>query len=378
MKTGPNSARYSISGVFFVFGALIGGWIPHIPDVKRALDIPNTVLGFALLASGFGAICVMPLTGGLVHRFGSKHVAIVGGFLACLMVPGLALEHSTARLAINLFVVGLCYGCLDVAMNAHAVAVQARHERPILSAVHGFFSIGGFAGSGGAALAAKLSASPFVHLCANSLVLLLLLFAASGSLLPAEVDRDSEGPKFVVPHGPLLLLGILCMFAFVCEGGLLDWTALYLRSSLRATAELGAIGIAVVNLALSASRFGGDGVVARFGYRKVLMGSGLVTALGILAGVTLPVPVAAIAGFGFAGLGVANIVPILFAKGGTVKGFSAGTGLAAITTCGYAGFLLGPPAVGYVADLRSLGFSIGLLSVLGLMVSLFAGRAVRE
>jgi predicted MFS family arabinose efflux permease len=372
----PTAARYSISAVFFVFGALVGAWIPHIPDVKHALNIPNTILGFALLASGCGALCVMPVTGAIVHRFGSKHVSIASGFAAALLVPWLALEKSTAGLAVNLFAVGLCYGCLDVSMNAHSVAVQARHDRPILSAVHGCFSIGGFAGSAGAALAAKLSLGTFPHLCVNSAVLMALLAVSARFLLPAEVDKDTEGPKFVIPHGVLLLLGALCMFAYVVEGGLLDWTALYLRSTLRSTAELGAIGTAAINFAMAISRFGGDRVVAAAGYRYVLIGSGVMAAAGIFVGVVVTDPLVAIACFSVSALGTANMVPILFAEGGTVEGYSAGTGLAAIATFGYAGFLLGPPALGYVADLRSLGFAIGLLGILGLLVSLLAKRAV--
>ncbi len=370
------AARYAISAVFFVFGADVGAWFPHIPDVKIALGLSQTRLGEALLFSGFGAIVAMPFTGILIHRFGSRHVSIAAGALSCFLIPWLVREQSFIGLAVNLFILGTCYSCLDVAMNAHSVAVQARHGRPILSSVHGFFSIGGFAGSAGAALAAKAGLSVFTHLCLNSASMLLLIGASAPFLLPTDVDKDAEGPKFVIPRGVLLIQGLLCLCAFVGEGGLLEWVALYLRSSLRATAAIGAIGAGLISFAMAAARFGGDPVVARFGYRRVLVASGLIAAAGVLLAVSVPDPVISILAFSISALGVSNMVPILFAAAGTVPGVPAGTGLAAVSTCGYAGFLLGPPAIGAIADRASLGVSLGLLSLLGLTVTVLARSAV--
>lgn len=374
----PAAARYAISAVFFVFGALVGAWLPHIPDVKIALGIPNAKLGLALLASGFGAISVMPFTGGLIHRFGSRHVSLVAGALACLCVPPLVSERSLPALVGNLYCLGICYGCLDVGMNAHSVEVQTRHDRPILSSVHGFFSIGGFAGSAGAALADKLGLSNSVHLWLNSFVMLVLVGASARYLLPADVDRRAEGPKFVLPRGVLLLLGIMCVCAFVCEGGLLDWTALYVRSSLAGSTELGAIGAGMVSFGMASGRFGGDVTIRRFGSLRVLVLSGLIAAGGILLGTNVHTPVACIVCFTVAMLGVANMVPILFMVAGTVPGVPTGAGLAAVTICGYAGFLMGPPVIGYVADLRTLAFSLGTLSALGLLVSALSPLAFRD
>jgi fucose permease len=378
MTDSLKSARWAISAIFFVFGALIGGWLPHIPDVKQLLGIPNATLGFALLSSGIGATLVLPGTGFLVHRYGSRNVALVAGLVAAALVPGLALERSVTGLCLNLFLIGLGYGCMDVSMNAHAVEIQARHDRPMLSAVHGFFSIGGFAGSAGAALAAKMQISPVVHMGLNSLLLACLLVVAGRFLLPAEVDKEGSGPRFVFPTGILLLIGGLCMCATVLEGAVLDWTALLLRSGLGASAELGAIGTATVNFAMAAGRFGGDRAIHAAGYRTVLVVSGIVSAIGVLAGVAVHSPYMAILGLSLSGLGTANMIPILFAKGGTVKGFSAGTGLAAVTTCAYAGFLIGPPALGYVADARSLAFAMGLLSGPAILIAGLARFVVRK
>jgi hypothetical protein len=364
--------------VFFVFGADVGAWLPHLPDIKIALGLNQAQLGTAMLASGVGAIVTMPFTGSLIHRFGSRYVALAGGLLASLLIPWLVRERSFAALVLNIFALGLCYGCLDVGMNAHSVAVQVRHRRPVLSAIHGWFSIGGFAGSAGAAIAAKAGLDIFTHLCLNTLAMVVLLAVSVPFLLPADVDKDAEGPKFLVPRGVLLLLGVLCLCCFVGEGGLLDWIALYLRSSLGTNAAVGAMGASLISFAMAAGRFCGDPIIARFGHGRVLGASGWIAAVGVMLGVSVHQPALCMASLAFAALGVANTVPILFAAAGTVPGVPAGTGLAAVTTCGYAGFLLGPPCIGAVADRTGLGFAMGLMTILGLTVAVLGPRAVKR
>ena len=365
-----------MSAIFFVFGALVGAWIPHIPDVKNALQLSNGALGNALLASGLGATAIMPITGTIIHRFGSRRVSLGGAWIACALVPFLIYEPGVVGLALNLFAAGLAYGCLDVAMNAHSVAVQRLYPKPILSAIHGWFSIGGFVGGGGAALAAKYGVSPSVHLVCNSVLLAVVVWVAGFYMLPNDVDKDAEGPKFVLPHGILLVIGVMCLFAFVAEGGSLDWAAVYLRNARHATAELGALATSYTSFAMAGGRLFGDGIVHRFGEKPVLLVSGAATSLGFLIAACTTSPVVAIAGFVLVGFGAANVVPILFNVAGRRPGISPGAGLAAVTTCGYAGFLLGPPVIGYVADWQSLPFAVGSLALLGLGVVALTSRAL--
>lgn len=355
----------------------MGAWIPHIPDVKNALHLSNGSLGSALLASGFGATAVMPVTGAIIHRFGSRRVSLWGAGIACLLAPLLVCERSVVGLVLNLAAIGLAYGCLDVAMNAHSVAVQRLHPRPILSAIHGWFSVGGFVGGGGTALAAKLGLSPPMHMVLNSAVLGGCVWAAGLYLLPNDVDRDTEGPRFVVPQGILLVIGVMCLFAFVAEGGTLDWAAVYLRNARHATIAVGAVATSLTSFAMAGGRFLGDSIVHRYGERLVLVWSGLATGLGFVIAANLSDPPAAIAGFLLAGFGAANVIPILFNVAGRRTGVSPGTGLAAVTTCGYGGFLLGPPAIGYLADWKSLPFAVGALGLLGAGIVLLTPLALR-
>ncbi|HWD41845.1 MAG TPA: MFS transporter [Fimbriimonas sp.] len=372
-----HAARRGISAIFFVFGALVGGWLPHIPDIQHALGLSNRVTGLALLGSAIGAVVSMPFVGHLIHRFGSRHVSVAGALGACLAMPWVVWQPSLAGLILNLFILGLCYGVLDVGMNAHSVAVQEGHDRPILSAIHGWFSLGGFAGSGGAALAELLKVAPKPHMLIASAVLIAVTFGAMPALLPADTDKGgAEGPKIVVPRGMLLLLGVMSLCGFVSEGGILDWCAVYLRNGLGATPEVGSIGVGVSSFGMAVGRFVGDSAVHRFGHVKILAWSGLMLAGGIWLGVNVPYPSMAIAGFAIATFGIANVVPILFYAAGTLPDVNPGAGLAAVMTCAYCGFLGGPPIIGFIADKRSLGFAIGLLGLMGLFVTANSKRAI--
>jgi fucose permease len=185
---------------------------------------------------------------------------------------------------VNLFILGLGYGVLDVGMNAHAMEVQRRFPRPIIASVHGWFSFGGIIGGLGAALAAKLHTGAVPHLAVTSAILLVVLAVSRKHMLPSGADQDTEGPKFMIPRGFLLVLGIMCAAAFVVEGGLLDWSAIYVREHLRADAVYGGIITGVCSGAMALGRFLGDPILRRYGNRVVAMGGGALCTGGILAG----------------------------------------------------------------------------------------------
>ena len=375
----PHAARRAVSAVFFVNGSALGGWAAHIADAKAMLGLTDRGLGLALLASAVGAITTMPAAGPMVHRFGSRQLSIYGGFLLCAIIPFLFQAHSLAAFVAILYCVGVVNGQMDVGMNAHSMAVQDRFDRPMISAVHGWWSVGGFVGGGGAALAARSGVSPFWHLATASLVLAIVLAVSGRHLLAAHVDKaDEEGAKLALPRGPLWLIGILTMLSLISEGALWDWCGVYLRDALKAEPWLGALGFGLASLAMATARFLGDGWNHRLGPRRLLVLSTFATTGGLLVAVNLPTAPLAIAGFVFAGLGLANLVPLLFRAASQVSGISASFGLAAVTTCGYTGFLAGPPIVGLIAQERSLSFALGCAACACLAVAVSVKKVIRD
>jgi len=370
-------ARWAISAVFAVFGILVGSWLPHIPDIKAAIGATDASIGGALVCSGLGAVISMQFVGSLIHRFGTRNVAVAGGVGACLGVPFLVTQTSLLGLAINLLLLGLFYGALDVGMNSHAVEVQDRLGKPIMSSTHGFFSLGGIIGGIFASIAAHFKVGGLVHLAVTSGTLLLVLaigfpFLLRKQTIASDSAAEPTGPKFVIPRGILLLLGLLCASAFVVEGGILDWAALYIRETLKGDAAYGGIAVGSASAAMAAGRFLGDPVVRRLGNRNTVLVGGIACVIGIILAVTTPSVAVCIAGFSVTCFGLANVVPTLITAAGRVEGIQVSSGVAAVTTLGYAGFLLGPPIIGVIAHRITLGIGIGALAVLGAFIAIGA------
>jgi len=373
----PVLARWVISAVFAVFGILVGSWLPHIPDIKASIGATDASIGGALVCSGLGAVVSMQFVGALIHRFGTRNVAITGGIGACLGVPFLVTQTSILGFAINLLLLGLFYGALDVGMNSHAVEVQDRLGKPIMSSTHGFFSLGGIIGGIVASIPAHFRINGLVHLSGTSAALLVVLAISFPFLLLKPVGQtdsaaESSGPKFVIPRGILLLLGLLCASAFVVEGGILDWAALYIRETLKGNAAYGGIAVGSASGAMAAGRFLGDPLVRKLGNRSTVLVGGVSCVVGILLAVTTSSVAICIAGFSVTCFGLANVVPTLITAAGRVEGIPVSTGVAAVTTLGYAGFLLGPPIIGVIAHRATLGIGIAALAVLGAFIAIGA------
>ena len=136
-------ARWAVAFIFLANGTIIGTWAAHIPLVEARLGISHTALGFALLAMALGALIAMPLGGAAIGRFGSAAVTRVVTIVWLCAFPLPILAPNFALLICGLLFFGATNGVLDVAMNAHGVAVEHRYGRPVMSSFHGMWSLGG-------------------------------------------------------------------------------------------------------------------------------------------------------------------------------------------------------------------------------------------
>lgn len=364
-------ARVAVAAFFFVNGALLASWVPHIPAVKASHRLSDGQLGLVLLAMAAGAVLALPLAGGLVARFGSRRVTAAAAIGFCLALPLPLASPAVVWLCLALLGLGAANATLDVAMNAQAILVERRYGRAIMASFHGLFSLGGVAGAAFAGLTMGLGVADRLHLPAVAAGGLVAVVAALPALLPSE-RGTAGGPAFARPSRALAGLGTLAFLGLLAEGAMADWSAVYLRDALATTPAVAAQGFAAFSLTMAAGRFVGDRVVARFGPARVLRASGAVAALGLALGLALGEPRAAILGFGLVGLGIANVVPILFSAAGRVRGGEAGMVLAAVATTGYLGLLAGPPLIGFAADLAGLPAALGLVSAAGAAIALGA------
>jgi fucose permease len=362
--------------LFLVHGFVIATWISRIPAVQSSLRLTNFELGLTLLASALGALCSIPVAGFLVGRFGSKRVSVVTSALFCLSLVLPALAWNAIPLAAALYIFGALAAAMDVAMNSQAVEVEKMMERPTMSRFHGMFSLGAMVGAAAGGAVAARGVETLPHFAVSGVLNVAAVMVVGGWLLEshdAHKNADHRLPFRSMPR-VLLALSAIGFCILLAEGAMADWTALYLRQVLKAGAGAAAAGYSVFSAAMATMRFLGDMVTTRLGpQRAVRMGS-LVAAVGLGWALCVRDGAWAMPGFGVAGCGFSIIIPLVFGSAGRVKGVAPGAGIASVTGIGYAGFIVGPPAIGFLSQLLTLRGALVAVVLCCLLSALLAGE----
>ncbi|MGI9416755.1 MAG: MFS transporter, partial [Geminicoccaceae bacterium] len=343
-------ARLGTAAVFFICGIGHGTWAPRLAEIKQKIGASDGELGLSLLMLGIGALIAMPVTGALVGRFGSRSVSLVMALAHGLVFPLIVLAWSWITLGMAMLVYGIAVGSLDVAMNVQATEIERRKGKPIMSSFHGVYSVGDMAGALATGLAASILLGLGAHFMLSASVLLVLGVGGCWIMIADEKAEPASGPAFVWPSGVLILIGVIAFAALLAEGSVGDWSAIYLQEYQGADTRTAAIALTVFALAMAIMRFAGDRLVRRFGPFAILQASGLLAAAGLTIALLAASPAIAILGYGIAGLGIAVLFPITLSIAPRFSGLSPGASVAAVATLGYAGFLIGPPLIGLLAD----------------------------
>lgn len=409
-RNGTSGARAALTAFFAMDGFVFASWAVRIPAVKAAVGASPETLGVALLGVSAGAIATMVLTGALCRRLGSARVSVVAGAWLSLALLLPAVARSAPALGLGLAVFGIGYGGLNVAMNSLAVDLVAALRRPVMPSFHAAWSLGGLAGAALGGLAAP-ALTPLAHFSLVGAGGLVVTVAAGRVILAAPLPAGpAAGPAAAVPNGrvlpsrptparrrpgivrlkgfavsrpqprarragawrAVLLLGVIALCSTYGEGAVSDWGALHLRDDLGAAPGLAAAGYAAFALAEACGRLAGTTLLARLGQTRVLVLGGLLTCAGMIAAALAPVLPLVLAGFALAGLGVANAFPTAMARVGLLAGPN---GVAAASTLGYAGFLLGPPSIGFLATALSLRAALTTVSLLAVVAVALARAA---
>jgi predicted MFS family arabinose efflux permease len=368
--------RWALAALFAVNGFIMGAWAPQIPLILPRHTISETMLGLLILCLGLGAVGAMLFSGRLIAAYGSARVASVFSVAATPTLALVVLSQNLGFLALSMTVMGAMLGSMDVAMNANAVQVERRLGRAIMSSSHGFWSLGGFVGgAGGAYMIAHIGPERQALIVAG--VALILILAALPFLHqdpPApRAENIGQRPALIARDGGLWILGIMALMSMIPEGAVLDWAAIYLSKELGAGVFASGLGFAFFAGAMAIMRFAGDGLRGRYGAVKTLRVSALVAASGLALGGVSPTAGMAILGFAIAGLGVANLVPILFSAAGNRAGLPPGIGISTVTMVGYSGILVAPSAIGFVGE--HIGFRITYLGIVLMLLALAAMAA---
>ena len=364
--------RFATRVAFFVAGVAMSAWAPLVPLAKARTGLDDAALGLVLLCFGTGSLIAMPLAGLWSAKVGVRRVIGCAVATICGALPLLSFVDRPIALAAALLAFGAGLGALDVSMNLQAIVVERAGGRSMMSGFHGLFSVGGIVGASGVAAALSVGAEVVVVIVGLAIGLAIAVLASARGLL-SQPSRDRAVP-FALPHGVVLVIGLLAAAAFLVEGSMLDWGALFLSTVRDVSVSRASAGYIAFSVAMAAGRFGGDRLVQRFGGRPVLVAGALGSAAGLALIVSMPSWIASVAGFALVGLGCSNIVPVLFTRAGCQTTMPASLAVPAMTTMGYAGLLAGPALIGFTADATSLPVAFALLAALMLIVAVIARR----
>ncbi|MEI2301453.1 MFS transporter [Ensifer sp. MJa1] len=330
-------------------------------------------LGALLLCFALGAIAMMVNIGRISDRLGSSRLLSLGGSLvfgvSILAVP---LVDGLLYVGALIVVAGAGFGTLDVSMNIEASEIERGSGRHLMSSFHAMFSIGNIVGaflvgvvvSFGGQLQACLGGAGLLVVAA-ALISRLIRYGANGTAMPAATDASSAGTSSLSRQQRVLVLtfGAIGFLAFLAEGGIIDWSAVYMVGTLGASESVGAYAFAVFSASMALGRLLGDVVTQRVGHVNILRIGGVVCGVSLLAMLIAQSVVIGIAGLAICGFGVANMIPAVFASAGKIGSQAAGRAMSIVTTLGYSGLLIGPALLGFVAQISSLTISLVLVAL---------------
>jgi MFS family permease len=367
------TGRIAISALFLLNGVILGSWAPQIALLLPRHGITESVLGLLILGMGIGSMVAMLLSGRLTARYGSRAM-VRATALCCAVTLHLAvIAPDLVTLALAMAAMGASIAMMDVATNANAYELEQATGRAILSSTHGFWSVGGFLGGalGGPGIAALGSEGHALAVGAVALAMVAVSWSSlAGTVAPVEVSAAGSRPGIWRQGWTIYLIGVMALLSFVPESAVLDWSALYLSTDHGASVAVSGLAFALFSACMAAMRFCGDAVRNRVGAVPLLRVSACVAAAGMTLAALAPSTGIALAGFALSGIGLANLVPILFSAAGRQGGANPGAAIAAVSLIGYGGMLIAPTLIGVSAE--QVGFPAIFIALSLLLLSVAA------
>ncbi|WP_082567822.1 MFS transporter [Pelomonas sp. Root1217] len=376
MSTVTGASR-ALRAQFFVLGVMFATWGVHVPTVKAHYGLGEQALAIAMLAGGVGALMALAQAGRVVGRWGPRAVSAAMGVACCASIACLLAGSAYAALLAVMLCFGITGSLVDVAINTEATEIERLAARPLMSGFHGMFSLGGMAGAGLGSAAPALGLSPQAHLLVATGIGAVVVLLGSRAMLPVPDKAAEEKHPLSLPRGPLLLLGVLASMGLIAEGAMYDWSVLFMKQERASEPGTAALAYASFSGAMAVGRFGGDWVRARLSSTQLMRASGVLAAAGMALALAVPSPAVALIGFALVGLGLSNVVPVIFSAASQAPGVSSAHGIAAVSGVGYLGMMAGPPLIGLIAEHSSLTAGLVVVVVFAVFMALSAKRAMR-
>lgn len=366
--------RMAITLFYFGQGLAFASWASRIPHIKQQLQISDAQLGTVLLMLPIGQLLTMPLSGKLVSKFGSHNLLPITVFFYSLNLLAIAFASSVIQLGALLFLFGVIGNMCNISVNTQGVLGENIYRKPIMASFHGAWSLAGFTGALIGLLSINLKLDTVQHFLIVFGLLIINLFANRASLAPPSEQTITKKSFSFKPDHMLISLGIVGFCSMATEGAMFDWSGVYFQDIVHAPTELVTLGYASFMIMMAIGRFIGDYILQRIGRQRTLQISGVLMFLGMTLSVVFPTIYASTIGFMLVGIGVACNIPTVYSLAGRHPSIPSGMAIAMVSTISYLGFLLGPPLIGYIAEIFSLRFSFALFSIFGLLMLVISSR----
>lgn len=369
--------RVATSLFFFGMGFCFATWASRIPDIKSMLNLSEAGLGTLLFALPIGQLVGMPISGKIVTKYGSRIISIIGLLLYGFFLTLLGIAEVKWQLAIGLFLFGFFGNFCNIAVNTQGVYTQQLFEKPIVGSFHGSWSLAGFCGALVSLLMLSLKLNPLQHFIIAYILIILIVVLNYKFIIKAKVkeqQKDTSYSFFKNPDTTLIWLGAICFCCMASEGIMFDWSGVYFKEIVKAPGALVVLGYTTFMISMASGRFLSDFLVHKYGVRKVLVVSGIVISAGLYTAVLLPYLIPCTIAFMMVGFGVSNVVPTIFNAAGNHGKVPAGIALTIVSSISFLGFLIGPPLIGFIAEMTSLKYSFALIGIFGVLISILVSR----
>ncbi|MEY3434161.1 MAG: hypothetical protein RL057_541 [Actinomycetota bacterium] len=384
METTLRRARLAVTITFIINGFTAGTFVARIPDFKRILDVSNGTLGLSLLFVSIGVFVALKPAGRNAARYGSRPVifwSTLALAVGCVLV---GLLFNLQWFWFSLFLFGFAIATQDVAMNAHAVVVEQKANRRLMSVFHGMFSVGTLIGGVLGGLFSQWEVTPMQQAITLAGIYVVAALLIKPLFLPAEVDKHDFSTGARAKHPFIFwIFGLFGLFAAISEGAAGDWGGVLARDAFGATPFISTLPYIVFCTAMIIGRFSGDYLAHRFGASIIIATGGLISGTGLTAGLFIGgVPAIMVAWF-LLGLGLSVVIPLMFSAAGTLAStkyagiIAPSEAVAKVSGVSYFGFVIGPPLIGFIADVIELRWTLLLIAALAYLL-IFASKYAKS
>jgi MFS family permease len=362
------SRRIRISSFFFFYGLIFATWASRIPNIQQRLNLTEAELGAVLLAMPVGSFLTLPFSGYLTSKIGSKKVAIAASFVYGCILTAIGFSQNTLQLAASLFLFGSAGNMFNISINTQALSLEKLYNKVIISSFHGMWSIAGLFAASLGTYFIGIAFPVSYHFLLVALIAIISFLVCSPYLLHEKPKEQTKRAFFTKPDKAFWGLGMIAFCSMICQGAMFDWSGVYFKKVVSAEAAFIGLGYTAFMISMAGIRFITDWMTHHLGFKKVMIICGFCITCGLLLTVAFPYVWPATIGMLLVGVGVSPGVPLVFSAASKSKLLPAPVAIAAVSSIGMIGLLIGPPIIGFIASLTSLKTSFIILACFGVAI----------